>query len=185
MAAAGPDVDGPADGHHAPLTAAREVVPIRRLRDPLLRLAFRAGWWVLRAWGLIDPRTKEGVKCVLVRDGEVLLVRHTYGDRGRWELPGGGIKRGERPLEAARREIAEELGLAIDDWASHGDLFARIDRRRADRLWCFSAEVGERPLELDGAEIAAAEWFRRERLPAETARYVARITGLASLARRP
>jgi 8-oxo-dGTP pyrophosphatase MutT (NUDIX family) len=157
---------------------------MRRVRDTLLRLGFRAGWWALRVWGLVDRSTKQGVKCVLTRDGDVLLVRHTYGDRSRWELPGGGIKRRERPVDAARREIDEELGIEVDDWTPLGDLFERIDRRR-DRLWCFSAEVGGRELELDRAEIAEAEWFEPDRLPPETARYVARITALAPLARLP
>ena len=40
----------------------------------------------------------------------MLLVRHTYGPRA-WDLPGGAIKRGEPPIDAARREMDEELGL--------------------------------------------------------------------------
>jgi 8-oxo-dGTP pyrophosphatase MutT (NUDIX family) len=150
---------------------------VRRLRDPLLRLAFRVGYRVLRVWWAIDWSTKKGVKCVLTRDGEILLVRHTYGDRSRWELPGGGVKRREQPADAARREVREELGIAVDDWTLLGDLFERIDRKR-DRLWCYSAEIGDRELELDHAEIASAAWFSPDRLPTPTAKYVARITAL-------
>lgn len=32
----------------------------------------------------------------------------------RWLIPGGGIDAGEKPLEAARRELFEETGLKID-----------------------------------------------------------------------
>jgi 8-oxo-dGTP pyrophosphatase MutT (NUDIX family) len=169
VAPAGSDVHRSAHGDHPAL---------KRLRDPLLRLAFRAGYRVLRVWGLVDRSTKRGVKCVLTRDGEVLLVRHTYGDRGRWELPGGGIKRREAPPDAARREIREELGIEVEDWTVLGDLFERIDRRGRDRLWCFSAEIGDRELRLDRAEIAEAGWFEPDRLPQQTAKYVGRISGL-------
>jgi 8-oxo-dGTP pyrophosphatase MutT (NUDIX family) len=152
---------------------------MRRLRDPLLRLAFRVGYRVLHVWWVVaQPRTR-GVKCVLTRGAEILLVRHTYGDGRRWELPGGGIKRREQPGQAARREIREELGIDVDDWILLGDLFARIDGKR-DRLWCFTAEVGDRALALDRAEIAAAEWFSRDRLPERTSRHVARIAALGA-----
>ncbi|OBK26607.1 DNA mismatch repair protein MutT [Mycobacterium asiaticum] len=34
---------------------------------------------------------------------------------GRWELPGGKVMRGETEPAALARELAEELGLAVDD----------------------------------------------------------------------
>lgn len=43
----------------------------------------------------------------------VALIRRCRSGREYWSLPGGGIRRGERPREAARREVAEELGLDV------------------------------------------------------------------------
>jgi 8-oxo-dGTP diphosphatase len=151
---------------------------MRRLRDPLLRLVFRIGYRVLRVWWLVARGEKRGVKAVLTRGDRILLVRHTYGDRRRWELPGGGVKRREEPPDAVVREVHEELGLDITDWTPLGDLFERMDGR-SDRLWCFSTELGEEhEIEIDAAEIGAAEWFPRSELPERSAKYVARIVAL-------
>jgi 8-oxo-dGTP pyrophosphatase MutT (NUDIX family) len=113
------------------------------------------------------------VKCVLKRDGQVLLVRHTYGP-DRWELPGGGVKRREEPSAAARREVHEELSIDVEEWRYLGELFARVDGKR-DRVWCFSCEIGDGAIEPDHVEIAEAHWFAHDRLPPDRARHVARI----------
>lgn len=44
--------------------------------------------------------------------GRVLLVQPTYRD-DTWELPGGALEAGEDPADAVRREVAEELGIAM------------------------------------------------------------------------
>lgn len=51
-------------------------------------------------------------------DGTVVLVgqhRFPLGDYS-WELPEGGAPLDEDPLEGARRELAEETGLAAAEW---------------------------------------------------------------------
>lgn len=65
---------------------------------------------------------------VLFRDetGRILLVDPQY--KPDWDLPGGMVEANEAPLDAARREVAEELGidfgggrLLVVDWVSpHG-----------------------------------------------------------------
>ncbi len=57
------------------------------------------------------------VPCVVVFDGqgEVLLLKRSRKKRygGKWEIPGGSLKFGETPREAASRELEEETGFKI------------------------------------------------------------------------
>jgi 8-oxo-dGTP pyrophosphatase MutT (NUDIX family) len=50
---------------------------------------------------------------LVIRDeaGRILLVNPTYKEN--WDLPGGMVEANERPREAGRRELAEELGIAV------------------------------------------------------------------------
>ncbi len=45
------------------------------------------------------------------RDGDILFVRKRH---SKWNLPGGRVEPGETPLQAAKREMAEETGLSFD-----------------------------------------------------------------------
>jgi 8-oxo-dGTP diphosphatase len=56
------------------------------------------------------------VGAAIVRDGRVLAARRTrpVNAAGRWELPGGKVESGEDPGAALVREIAEELGCAVE-----------------------------------------------------------------------
>lgn len=62
------------------------------------------------------------VKGVLVRDGQVLLLKN---EREEWELPGGKLELGEEPSVCVAREITEESGLGVttgpilDAWQYH------------------------------------------------------------------
>lgn len=47
-----------------------------------------------------------------VLDGDRLLLTRRS-DNGEWCMPGGGIDPGERPAEAAEREVREETGLIV------------------------------------------------------------------------
>jgi len=52
---------------------------------------------------------------IVICDYKVLLVRHTYGAyRDKLLIPGGYIKQGEMPEDAAAREIFEETGIVAE-----------------------------------------------------------------------
>lgn len=131
-----------------------------------MRLGYRAAYVALRLAALVlHPRTR-GVKCVLVDgDGRALFVRHTYGDRRQWELPGGGARRDEAPVDAARREAWEELGIDVTSWTElavvHGDWYAKIEELTVFRA-AWPGGRGRR----DPVEIADVGWFAPDAPPA-------------------
>src|SRR5437879_796805 len=51
-----------------------------------------------------------GIGCIVVRNGELLLVRNR---RGFWSTPGGHLDFGETPEACAARETIEETGVGI------------------------------------------------------------------------
>jgi 8-oxo-dGDP phosphatase len=94
------------------------------------RLAFESGWIQVIEQTAIAPtgrpspyglvRFKNLAVAVLPihEDGTIVLVgqhRFPLGDYS-WELPEGGAPLTEDPLEGAKRELAEETGLAAADW---------------------------------------------------------------------
>jgi 8-oxo-dGTP pyrophosphatase MutT (NUDIX family) len=133
-----------------------------RLRRLAYRLAAPVVW---AGWGLLGTR-HDGVKCVVCRSGAVLLVRHTYGDRRRWDFPGGFVRRGEAPPAAAVRELGEELGLGldVDDLHDLGPMLPRRGRRRGT-VHQFLIEVADRTVERDPVELAEVGWFHPDGLP--------------------
>ena len=60
----------------------------------------------------LDTRPRVGVGCIVMRGDETLLVRSRRS--GRWSTPGGNLDFGESPAECARRETAEEAGIALE-----------------------------------------------------------------------
>jgi 8-oxo-dGTP pyrophosphatase MutT (NUDIX family) len=143
----------------------------------MVRRGYRLAHRLLRVYWFVSRPDVDGVKCVLTQDSRVLLVRHSYGPRT-WELPGGGVKSSESAVAAARREMDEELGVTIDEWTSLGELRGTMQGRH-DRLHCFQAEIGSRPLRFDPGEIVAGAWFPRDQLPEDVGRYVRPIVEVA------
>jgi 8-oxo-dGTP diphosphatase len=79
-------------------------------------------WWnnAAGAEGNAKQARKRVAADVLVRDTSqrILLVDPSY--KPDWDLPGGMAEANEPPLEAAQREVREELGLNLARLASLG-----------------------------------------------------------------
>ena len=57
----------------------------------------------------------QSVTGVVIREGKVLLARHTYGDgKGMLIVPGGFVQFGETPQDALKREFYEETKIVVE-----------------------------------------------------------------------
>ncbi|GHJ10135.1 NADH pyrophosphatase [Micromonospora humidisoli] len=122
----------------------------------------------------VPLRLSPAVLAAITRPGpaggptELLLVRHASGPTGLWALVAGFVEAGESLETAVRREVTEEVGLALGSvdyfgsqpWAISGPgvLLAGFFATAADP----TAEP-----EVDGRELVRARWFPVDALPAE------------------
>ena len=111
-------------------------------------------------------RQSVGAKIVIFRkeDMAVLLVCHRYKGQEKWYLSGGIVQAGERPDEAIKREISEELvGLTVDKPRLVG--IYKGKRKKGSLTFLFSSygrgEVRAKP----GSEIEKANFFGRTNMP--------------------
>lgn len=96
----------------------------------------------------------QSVTGVVIRDGKVLLARHTYGGgKGLLIIPGGYVNHGETPQEALKREYLEETGVCIEPKEIIGVRFNMHD-------WyvVFRAEYVSGEPHSDGDENSEVVW---------------------------
>ena len=103
--------------------------------------------------------TKRIAAGVLITDelDRVLLLQPSY--QSAWEIPGGTVEAGESPRSAARREVAEELGLDIGlgrllvvDWVPEAP------PKTEGLMFIYDGGVldeGRTPIRLQGSELNA------------------------------
>ena len=97
----------------------------------------------------------QSVAGVCIKDGKVLLARHTYGSgNGRLIIPGGYVKYGEVPEEALIREYLEETGVRVKAGRLIGMRF-----NTKDWYAVFAVEYVEGEARSDGDENSEVVWM--------------------------
>lgn len=118
-------------------------------------------------------QTREIVTSFLEHGGRILILRRsgkvmTY--RGLWAAVSGSIEPGEKPLEAAAREIAEETGLNGSDISlvkAGGSIIAEdesLGKRWLIRPFLFSAKTDKIRIDWEHTEF---RWIE----PGELSKY--------------
>jgi 8-oxo-dGTP diphosphatase len=140
---------------------------LRAIVDRFWRLAYRVGFRGARLWWRMRRPAYDGAAVAVWLGGRVLAVQPSYRANPSW--PGGGIRRGEEPREAARRELREELGLEVapDDLVLAREMVVEWDFRR-EHVRVFELRLHREPvLRLDNREIVAARFVEPRALLAE------------------
>ena len=158
------------------------------MTDSQVETAFRqTGWPGLRAklfhlyFVLSRPMTL-GVRGLIFdrAANAVFLIRHTYVPG--WQLPGGGVERGETMEEALTREIAEEANITLTAQPQLRSIHFNRRSSPRDHVAFYLVEAFSQPSpKLPDREIAEAGFFRLDSLPAgvtpATLRRIAEVFG--------
>jgi len=124
-----------------------------------------------------------GVRTVVRDDeGRVLLVRHTYSPG--WHFPGGGVNKRETAIDAAVREVREEVQIALTAPPRLVGIYLNLVQVKSDHILFYEAgpwrRVDEKPPNM---EIAEAKFFAPDQLPLDasggTLRRLAELAGRA------
>jgi ADP-ribose pyrophosphatase YjhB (NUDIX family) len=127
--------------------------------DALFRVAYRGAYQLMRVyWSIRKPATHGALVAIWV-NGRILLIKNSYVRY--FSLPGGYVKGHENGIEAAIRELREEVNLSV----AAADLKPSVDEThvwegKQERLEIFELELAREPkIQVDNREVVAATFY--------------------------
>lgn len=92
---------------------------------------------------LNNPITRQGARGIVVRsDGKIALFYKSK--MNEYKLPGGGIDKGEKPIDAFKREVLEEVGCEVENVQPLGYTEERKSKTNFNQIsYIFMGEVSK------------------------------------------
>jgi len=124
----------------------------------LWRCGLRASFRLFKVYCFLFRPVVRGVYVAVWYDRQLLLVENSY--RSGFYFPSGGVKAKEKPLEAAQRELSEEVGLEESPQKFVKVFELQLNHSNMqDIVTIFELNLDEQPaLALDRREIITARF---------------------------
>ena len=101
-------------------------------------------------------RISPAVITAIIKNGKLLMAKHSYGLKDRYALVAGFIEAGETLEEGVKREIMEEVGLNVKNIRYFGSQPWPFPN---SLMIGFTADYESGEINVDGKEIVDAKWF--------------------------
>ncbi len=125
-------------------------------------------FWLLWPALVVYMNRSERARILVVCGDDVLVLKSWLGT-GEWGIPGGGLHKGELPIDGALREVREETGLKLEKLQLY-ELSSAPYASRGFRYPChyFVAVLNHKPaIKTQRLEITEQAWIDRRKFTAK------------------
>ncbi|WP_346928588.1 NAD(+) diphosphatase [Clostridium sp.] len=119
------------------------------------------------------PRISPAIIVAIVKEGKILLAKNAKSKHNFYSVLAGFLEPGETLEQCVEREVMEEVGIEVKNIKYFGNQPWPFPN---SLMIGFTAEYDKGEIEVDGVEIAEANWFEANNLP--------NIPGNISIARK-